>query len=342
MKFSLGTLTGNWQLKLAALALAILLWVVVSAEQITSQWLPVRVELADRDPTYLVTGGPYPAQVEVRFAGPGRELWELALERPVVVLPLRDIRDESQVFVLDPRMVRVPSGLSVAAQDVRPSSVRVQFQRVLSRDVPVSLRISRRSLERYVLLDTPTVTPARVRVTGPADRVASLTSVPTLPLSLSGADGAFAQRVRLSLDSLPGMRLSTTAVQVRGRADRVVERLFTRVAVAGTAGAVITPAAVEVRAQGPAGRVRALDPAALRVMVRADSLPETLPSTGVSLPVEVSGLPAGIEARAVPARVLVSRPGDVLPPAAAPLPAAAPPPAAAPLLPDSTPPPVDR
>ena len=325
MKLSLGTLTGNWQLKLAALALAILLWVVVSAEQITSQWLPVPVELADRDATYVVTGGPHPAQVEVRFAGPGRELWELALERPVLVLPVRDVRDESQVFVLDPAMVRIPSGLSVRAQDVRPSSVRIQFQRVVSREVPVSLRISRRSLERYVLLDTPTITPARVRITGPADRVASIAAIPTRPVSLSGAEGAFAQRVELSLESFPGVRPSTAAVQVRGRADRVVERLFARIAVGGPAGAVVTPGVVEVRVHGPAGRVRAVDPAGLGAMVRADSLPDELPEGGVSLPVEVQGLPAGVEARAVPARVLVSRPGGP------------PPQGAAPPLPDSVP-----
>jgi hypothetical protein len=328
VRLSVRTLTQNWQLKLAALTLAILLWVVVSAEQITTQWIPVPVRIAARDPEFVVTGGPVPEQVEVRFAGPGRELWELALDRPVLVLPLTDVEQESQVFVLDPRsMVRIPNGLSVTPLDVRPSSVRILTQRVVTREVPVRVRIARRSRERFVVLDTPRVTPATVRITGPADRVEALNAVVTEPLDLAGSDSSFRQTVRLDADSLDGLRAATQSVEVSARVDRLVERILPSVRVAPVDGAAVVPGRVDVRVQGPASQVRGVDPAALAVSVALDSLPDPLPAQGATAPVRIGGLPAGLTAQTVPVVVRVS------PPDAEPLPAdtAPPPPAEAPL-----------
>lgn len=306
MRHSLRTVARNWQLKLAALALAILLWVVVSAEQVTTQWIPVPVRVASGDPEHVVTGGPIPREVEVRFAGPGRELWELALERPLLVLPVDRVQADDQVFVLEPRMVRIPNGLSVTPLDVRPGSVRVLTQRLVTRDVPVRVRMARRSRDRYVVLDTPRVSPATVRVTGPADRVARLDAVVTEPLEIGSADSAFRLAVPLDGDSLGGVRASARSVEVSARVDRVVERIIPGVAVARPAGAVVAPERVDVRVTGPSRQVRALDGAALTVTVRADSLPATLPPGGAPAPLRVGGVPAGLSARAVPAVARVS------------------------------------
>jgi YbbR domain-containing protein len=303
VRLSLRTVARNWQLKLAALALAILLWVVVSAEQVTTQWIPVPVRVSSDAPGRVVTGGPVPAEVEVRFAGPGRELWELALERPVLVLPVDRVEADEQVFVLEPRMVSIPNGLSaVSARDVRPGSVRVLTQRVVTREVPVRLRLARRSRDRYVVLDTPRVSPATVRVTGPADRVARLDAVVTEPLEIGAADSVVRLAVPLDGDSLGGVRASARSVEVSARVDRVVERIFPDVPVARLVGARVAPERVDVRVQGPSRLVRALDAASLRVTVGVDSLP----ADGAPAPLRVGGVPAGLSARAVPAVVRIS------------------------------------
>ncbi len=132
MRVSLRTLTRDWKLKLAALTLAVLLWVVVSAEQVTTQWVPVSVRVVPRDAGWVVERGPLPREVEVRFAGPGRELWELALEDPVLVVHVYEAGAESRFLALDPRMVRVPAGLVATPQEVRPARVRVQLRRRVS------------------------------------------------------------------------------------------------------------------------------------------------------------------------------------------------------------------
>lgn len=117
----------HWKLKLAALALAVLLWVLFTAEQVTSQWIPVRVEVVVRDPAYVLAVPPEPARVRVRFRGPGRELWEVALRPPTLVLPVRDV-GAARNFAVEASMVEMPERSRVVATDVRPAVVRLDLQ----------------------------------------------------------------------------------------------------------------------------------------------------------------------------------------------------------------------
>ncbi|CAA9303836.1 MAG: hypothetical protein AVDCRST_MAG68-890 [uncultured Gemmatimonadetes bacterium] len=128
----------NWQLKLAALALAVLLWALVRAEQPTEQWVRVRVEPQLLDPAYVLQGPPRPRVVQVRFAGKWRELGELAIEKTVIVLHVRNV-GRQRSFVLDPSMVRLPDGLRgrVSAVDVRPALVSLELRRAAPDTLPV-------------------------------------------------------------------------------------------------------------------------------------------------------------------------------------------------------------
>jgi len=116
----------NWRLKLASLALAVLLWALVRAEQRTEQWVTVRVEPHILDPGFTLTGRSEPRLVQVRFAGRWRELGELAIERPVLFLHVRNIGRE-RTFALDPSMVRLPDHLggSVTALRLTEKGYRV-------------------------------------------------------------------------------------------------------------------------------------------------------------------------------------------------------------------------
>ncbi len=127
MRWSAGMLVRNWQLKLAALALALMLWVVVSAEQTSSQWIPVPVEVVAGNPDHVGEPRSTPAEVSVRFTGPGREMWELVMRRPRLLLSVREVYTGERVYVVRPDMVRMPGGPGLEARDVRPSRVRVRF-----------------------------------------------------------------------------------------------------------------------------------------------------------------------------------------------------------------------
>lgn len=301
-RFSLRRLTENWKLKLAALALAVLLWGVVSAEQVTTQWLPIPVEVDLRDPTFVRAAGPSPAEVNVRFAGPGRELWELAVNRPVLFLRIDEVGQGRRIYVLEPQMVRIPRELSVNAIDVRPATVRLAFQRVATREVPVRVVVAPGSGRRWVVADSLRPDPATVRVSGPADLVARLSAIPTRPIEL-GDDSVVSRRVALDGEGLEAVRLAVGSVVVGGRLESRVERTLRRVAIEAPPGFAVVPAAVELRVEGGRSRVAALAPESLTVAAAADSLPASVQATGAEVPLQVRGLPAGTTARVTPGRV---------------------------------------
>ncbi len=136
-RLTLRRILRNWQLKLAALALAVLLWALVRAEQPTEQWVRVRVEPQVLDPAFALQAAPRPAEVRVRFAGKWRELGELAIEEPVIVLNVRNV-GRQRSFVLEPGMVRLPDGLRgrVTPVDVRPGLVTLDLRRTTPDTLP--------------------------------------------------------------------------------------------------------------------------------------------------------------------------------------------------------------
>lgn len=305
MRLSLRRVTARWKLKLASLGLAILLWVVVSAEQTTTQWIPVRIDPVVRDPDYVLSGESDPATVRVKFRGPGRELWELALERPTLVLRLSDVGN-ARSFSIDPQMVVIPEGVrSVEAMDVRPAVVRVDLERLATRRVPVRARVGARSLAHYVLGDTPVVVPAEVRLTGPEEALARIDAVPTRPFEIVADDSGFSQRVNLDTTGLSGITLSSQEVRVSGRVRRRGDRTFAAVPVTAPEGVHPQPLQVDVTISGPEDVVRRIAPAQLHAVVRRDSLPARLPEGGLDARVVIEGVPDGVTALALPDRVRV-------------------------------------
>ena len=315
------SLTYNWRLKLSALALAMLIWAVVSAEQVTSQWIPVRVDPVVRDPEFVVTAPAEPAVVSVQVTGPGRELWELAINRPTLVLSVRDV-GERRTFGLDPSMVRLPQGLAVRVSDVRPSVVTLGLERLASRMVPVRARIAGRSTQRYVIGEDLVILPAEVRVTGPAHRLAGLEALTTRSFDVVPDDSTFSHEVVLDTAALDGVSFARTRVRVSGTVDRRVERTVGPVRVSAPDGLQAQPAEVTVRLSGPERALRRVFPGALRAVVPRDSLPALSPA-GADARVVVEGLPGGVSATAVPDRVRVLPPGR----ASSPTPPAGPSPA---------------
>jgi YbbR domain-containing protein len=315
-RLTLHSLTFNWRLKLAALALAVLIWAAVSAEQVTSQWIPVRIDPVVRDPEFVLTGATDPAEVRVRFSGPGRELWELAIDRPVIVLPLSDIGNR-RAFALDASMLRIPSGLSVNVQDIRPAVVRVDVQRLASRVVPVRARLAPRSSQRYVLGDDLEVLPAEVRVTGPADRLAVLDSVDTRGFDIVPDDSTFSQEVVLDTAGMEGLSFSRTRVRVSGPVDVRGERPLGAISVSVPEGMIAVPGQVQVSVAGAERVLARVFAVGVRAFVPRDSLPAVLPPQGVDAPVVLDGLPPGAAGRASPARLRV-QPRPPAPPDSAP------------------------
>ena len=299
----LRSITANWKLKALAFALAVLVWMVITADQPTSGWFTVPLEVAVTDPNYRLEGGDVPEEVEVRFTGPGRDLFDLALRRPVFRLTVNDVEEEVEARALDPRMVQLSGQMSVNPVDVRPSAIQLQFTRIVSRTVPVQPQVAAELGEEWAIVDTLETDPATVRVTGPVRQIEEIETVPTLPFTLTSADTVIDDLVALDTASLPGIQLSTRSVRVTGRVDRVVQRTIEGVRVDVGPGIGILPQVVNVTLRGPAATVRDLSPQLFRVVISIDEIPPRIPQGGVLVPLRIDGLRPGVAATLNPAQV---------------------------------------
>jgi hypothetical protein len=301
--FTLRTLTENWKLKLLALALAVLLWVVVSADQVTSNWIPVPLRIQVADPAYRLIESSAPREVEVRFTGPGRDFLDLAIRRSPLTLSIADVSDTSQAYRLEPGMVQVPNQLSVNPQDVRPATVALRFLRLEDRLVPVSVPVRNELGTGWMLVDSLTVEPARVRVRGPLHLVGEVNSLRTEAITISPGDGAFSRIVPIDTQYIAGVELSSRWVRVSGEVDRVHQATHLAVPISIGVGVSVRPGVVDVTLRGPEQVVRGMSRDDVRAVVAIDSIPDQIPVGGVGVPVRIEGLAPGVVAEPNPRSV---------------------------------------
>lgn len=297
--------TDNWKLKLLAFLLAVLLWIVVSAEQVQVKWIRADVSLQVDEDDYEVVSGPIPQSVEVRVSGRWRELLELAWDEPRLVVPLEGVEPGRQSVPIGPSMVRIPTDLAVRAVDVRPRTIQINAASVTSREIPVSVRIGRRPERGFALVDSVRVEPRTVRVTGPTRRLRALGAVPTRAVDLADVDSAFSREVALDTAALAGLRMDRRGVTVSGTVDRIISRTLSSVPVSAPPGLVVTPRLVDVAISGAERTVREVTPADLTVEVRADSLVAPIPPTGAVAPLRVRVAQPGVDAGVRPPSVRV-------------------------------------
>ena len=114
-------------LKAAALFFALVLWMVVSAEEPTDEVIPIR--FAPVVDSGVVIVGPLPT-VRALILGRGRELLKLYNASPVIVRQIRGVADQTVTLELGPADVDIPAGVNAVVRDVRPRHVTLQLRRV--------------------------------------------------------------------------------------------------------------------------------------------------------------------------------------------------------------------
>lgn len=175
----------DWVLKVVALALAFLLWTTVRADT-PGQWeteVTVRVQNTDGD--WVVAAAPNPAEVTVSFRGPYRELLRAASERPSIIVPIDQVNDSSEMHVLRRNWVVMPPGTeSTEVADILPSTVRLEFDRVTTRLIPVEVTFDGEPPAGFEVRGSVEVEPTAVRASGAARNLDRTASLPLPPIDL--------------------------------------------------------------------------------------------------------------------------------------------------------------
>lgn len=214
-----GLVTDSWELKLTALGLALLLWAAVRSEdttRFTMRDVPIDVRLADEG--WVSAGTVEPRTVTVDFRGPVRELVRLAFAEATLVVPVEDVEDTVELYRPQAEWIEYDGRFeSLRVDDIEPAIVRLMFEPIERRTVPVVVELGSALKATTRLAAPPAASPASVFIEGPRSRVQAVDAIVARVEDVEEALRRGAVRVPLDTTGL-GLTILPAEVRVEIRA----------------------------------------------------------------------------------------------------------------------------
>jgi hypothetical protein len=253
----------NLGLKLISLVFSFGLFAFLHAQEDRQQrTVPVGVVLRlppESSERELMT--PIPANVHVTLRGSSRAIDELIQAGvPPVDVDLRSA--EREVLNFEPSMFSMPENVDITIVD--PPSIRLEWQNVITRRIPLQASITGKPAEGYVVKGEPEVDPTNVNVQGPASLVEVMQFLRLAAFDVSGlTEGVHRRRVAMDPTPTRVSALGPSSAQVAvSIARRVSEVKFPNrpIEVIGISGSYTIPRVVDITLVGAPEVVRALRP----------------------------------------------------------------------------------
>ena len=195
----------NLGTKLLALAIAILVWFVFSAQQrerISERSYRIPLSVANVPMASLIAS-PLPPTIEVRLRGPFTALRQLDPGKLEAVIDLTDAPRGERVFRLAPEDINVPQAVEVIA--IAPSEIRVALDTTAEKSLPIVARVTGKPAEGYEVAEV-VVEPHVARLLGPSSALSPMSSVETDPIALADRAATFSVPATVIADA-PGVRV---------------------------------------------------------------------------------------------------------------------------------------
>ena len=298
---SLGTLAHNGRLKLAAFGLALFLWVLVRVGAPGERDLMVPVDVRLDDPDWIVLGDPVPATVLVRFRGPPTEIFRLTgFEGISLAVPIAEVSDEEMTEMtipLEAGWLTVDEYRGVEVDNISPTAIKVQLDRLATRTIPVRVNLRGSLPERLALTRRISLTPNLVRVSGPASFVEQIDTLDVVAVDLSEVDEQATVETAVDTAGMGRVTVIPNVVTVRIPAEESIERSIAGVRVVaapifGGRPIEVSPESMEIRVRGARSRVSAMEARFLRAVVPSDAMQNLGEFERRRVPVSVEGVPS--------------------------------------------------
>ena len=240
-------------LKLVSIALAVLLWMMVSSQGASvERGLRIPLELQNL-PENLEMVEPPQESVDVRVRGSADALGRIAPGDLVAAVDLSAAQPGRRLFHLSPERVKAPFAVQVT--QVNPSSLAIRFEPSATRIVPVVPSVEGNPASGFIVGQISSE-PASVEIVGPESNLRRVTEAITEPLWVGSAKSDVRASVLLGVAD-EGVRLKTarTAQVSVAIVPAPEERQLSNVTVrarnlGGGLRTTITPSAVRVRVRG--------------------------------------------------------------------------------------------
>ena len=300
--------TSNLGLKASAVGIAILMFSLVHGAEDMERNVYIDVVVRpppDAEDMILVTETP--DRVRVRLKGSRARLNAIRQENLLPVDVKLKTREESRYY-FEKEMFDLPTGVSVV--QVVPPSLTFKWVPRAVRDVPVEVFLDGKLPDGLEWAGEPEVFPDTIEVDGPRDVVNAMRTVRSMEVDVTGLEAGVVQRDIPLVGAPANTNFETQTVLVTLRvqqklSDRVLSPL--RVDAEGVVPRALRPRAVAARIRGPELIVKQLNPASILAIVNLTGTLAT--KSSVSVPVELRGLPDGVEVVSIePASVTVLLP----------------------------------
>lgn len=239
-------------LKLLALVITLVLWYAVTGQRTPTTRHLLNVHLNFDLPRDTEISNDPRMVVEVTLAGNKSDLERIDETRLVANVDIKDFKQGERTVQLTPERITLglPSGVRV--ESIEPSTIPLRLEPRVEREVEVEVRQEGNLPEGYELREVK-VTPAKVRVRGPASRVSALQKIPTETVSLADHRESFVvQQLAINTNTIDKkINPLDTVVNVAFEiGERRIEKSFAVVAVRESTGAQARPETASVTLYG--------------------------------------------------------------------------------------------
>ena len=185
----------NLGLKASALALALLVWAVISGgERAYSEKtlkLPVEVVHVSEN---LEVSGLRPEEVTVSLKGASKFVAAVGAEANAIRIDLANVKETGKLNYFAEDYLDLPEGVQVVS--IHPKMIEVFVEEFVTREVPVRLQLRGR-LPASLRLLSARVLPDRIAVMGYKSRIERIDAVLTEEFDLGTATGSLTRRLAL-------------------------------------------------------------------------------------------------------------------------------------------------
>jgi len=255
----------DWSLKLLSLAIALVLWLLVTGQNqpVTAH---VNVQLNFIRPPSLEISNDPPRTVDVMLTGSRNKLDDLTSLDLVATVDISDQRAGERVLRLaDKAQISLPQGVKV--DGFQPSAVPVRLEPIIERQVPIEPKLEGKPVDGYEVYSAQT-SKTLVTLRGPESRVVALQRVPTESVWVAGHKESFvATNVAVDVPD-PKVDVIDPVVNVAVEiGEHRTEKSFSAIAATGTGGERVQPSTASVTLLGPASMLDSLKPEELKIVV---------------------------------------------------------------------------
>jgi hypothetical protein len=210
MRFIREALFNNWILKLTALVLALIFWLIVRGDPGVERVLTIPLEV--RIPAGMEITNERPTSVDVTLRGNFSGIW-FAQGVPICSLNMEGVDEGEHMVPLGADNVQIPRASSLEVLRVNPARITLILEKVVLKEVPVDAPVRGKPFPGYEVYGKTLSRPNAV-ISGPRSRVEKIGKVSTEPISVEGQKQPVLALVNLNIPDNMVRVAASSAIEV--------------------------------------------------------------------------------------------------------------------------------